>query len=101
MSGEVKKLECVCEWLNFLDAMMTVHALTRGKFVEMNLLMREAWGVSPLVYACLKFWLFLAGLYALRQADLKPKDHEMALTIVGGVLVGIFLWHMTIRIFFC
>ena len=90
-------LEDWCHWLNFLDGILTAHALTGGRFVEFNLLMRGAWKASPLVYGTLKFWLFWFGLKCLEKASLDHGTQRVRETVLQGVFLVfllVFLWHL-------
>lgn len=97
-------LEEWCQWLNFLDGILTAHALTGGRFTELNWLMRRAWEVSPLVYGTLKFWLFWFGLKFLERTALTSKAvlnvREMVLKGVFLMLLLVFLWHLFVLSFF-
>jgi hypothetical protein len=83
--------------LNFLDGILTTHALTGGRFTELNLLMRGAWAVSPLVYGTLKFWLFWFGLKCLEHATITRDAHKVRERVLQGtfaVFLLVFLWHL-------
>lgn len=91
-------LEEWCQWLNFLDGILTAHALTGGRSTELNFLMRKAWDASPLIYGTLKFWLFWFGLKCLeRVAVLGKGPQNVRETILKGifmVFLTVFLWHL-------
>jgi hypothetical protein len=91
----VSGLEDWCKWLNFLDGLLTAHALTGGESVELNILMRKAWDVSPLVYGTLKFWLFWFGLKALERSV--PTGSHLRESVLRGIFVTFLLvdlWHL-------
>jgi len=90
-------LEEWCHWLNFLDGILTAHALTGGRFTELNLMMRGAWDLSPLVYGTLKFWLFWFGLKCLKRAAVSTGAHKVRERVLQGifaVFLMVFLWHL-------
>lgn len=90
-------LEEWCHWLNFLDGILTSHALTGGRFTELNGLMSRAWGVSPLVYGTLKFWLFWFGLKCLERASVGHGANGVRVRVLQGifaVFLLVFLWHL-------
>lgn len=91
-------LEEWCQWLNFLDGILTAHALTGGRFTELNGLMSRAWNISPLAYGTLKFWLFWFGLKCLeRTALVREGTQAVRETILKGVFLVfllVFLWHL-------
>lgn len=92
-------LEEWCQWLNFLDGILTAHALTGGRFTEFNLLMRGAWDISPLAYGTLKFWLFWFGLKCLEKDSLTQGTglfREKALQGLFIVFLLVFLWHLVV-----
>lgn len=96
-------LESWCLWLNFLDGMMTAHALTGGRHLELNILMRFAWQVSPFLYGTLKFWLFWLGLKLLERTAHKRDAHQERIRILWGVflvLSFVFLWHLWVVVRF-
>lgn len=90
-------LEEWCQWLNFLDGILTAHALTGGRFTELNLPMRGAWRVSPLFYGTLKFWLFWFGLKCLEHAAISKGAQTVRERVLQGIFLVfllVFLWHM-------
>lgn len=98
----VRGLQDLCMWLNYTDGVLTAHTLTRGSSTEVNWFMRAAWGVSPVVYASLKWWLFWVGLNLLERSFLVGSpagDIHTRRTLLRGVLVTfslILVWHVTI-----
>lgn len=90
-------LEEWCQWLNFLDGILTAHALTGGRFTELNLMMRKAWEVSPLLYGTMKFWLFWFGLKCLEHAGISEGDQTVRERVLQGIFLVfllVFFWHM-------
>lgn len=88
-------LEEWCKWLNFLDAILTAHALTEGRHTEWNFFMRLLWNTTPLAYGTAKFWLFWFGLKCLERAA----EHRVQL--LQGVFVVfllVFLWHLFVLV---
>lgn len=87
-----------CQGLNFLDGILTAHALTGGRFTELNLMMRKAWEVSPLFYGTMKFWMFWFGLKFLeRTAPVGQNGGTVRETVLRGiflVFLMVFLWHL-------
>jgi hypothetical protein len=94
--------EC-CRWLNFLDGLLTAHALSTGKYVEINVIMRVAWGMSPLAYGTLKFWLLWAGMRLLGAASMnRPDLHKVRIKIMGvttSMFVAVVAWHLWVLSF--
>lgn len=90
-------LEEWCQWLNFLDGILTSHALTGGRFTELNGLMSRAWGVSPLLYGTMKFWLFWFGLKCLERASVSKGAQRVRERVLQGIFLVfllVFLWHL-------
>jgi len=96
----VTGLEEWCLWLNFLDGLLTAHALAGGNQIEeINLLMRGAWAVSPVLYGTLKFWLFWFGLKMLERAAEKRGAHQVRVRVLRGVFVVfslVVMWHLRV-----
>ena len=95
----VSGLEDMCLWLNFLDGLLTAHALTSGHYTELNVMMRTAWSVSPLLYGTLKFWLFWLGLKMMERSALKRNNHkvrERVLIVVFGLFLLVLMWHLRV-----
>lgn len=98
----VRGLQDVCKWLNYIDGILTAHALTQGSSTELNLFMRKAWESSPLVYAVLKWWLFWLGLNLLERSIIKPSTVDGAhtrrnlLRIIFGAFSMVLVWHVII-----
>lgn len=98
----VRGLQDLCKWLNYIDGILTAHALTQGSSTELNLFMRKAWETSPLVYASLKWWLFWLGLNLLERSFIDGGNMDGVHTrrnLLRGVL-GVFtlvlVWHVMI-----
>lgn len=97
LPNEVRGLEDICNWLNFVDGILTAHALTQGSSTELNWFMRSAWEVSPLAYATLKWWLFWVGLRLLEGSVLDGSKARGR--ILRGMLVlfsMVLVWHVII-----
>ena len=98
----VRGLQDMCKWLNYIDGILTAHALTEGSSTELNIFMRKAWEASPLVYATLKWWLFWVGLKLLERSvlDLELVDGKNTrrnlLRIIFGVFSMVLVWHVII-----
>lgn len=97
----VQGVEDVCKWLNYMDGILTAHALTQGSAVELNFFMRKAWETSPLVYAMVKWWLFWLGLNLLEKSILTSATDEghtrgKLLKFVLGVFSMVLVWHVII-----
>ena len=96
-------LELICWWLNSLDGLLTTCALVRRRSVELNVIMRVSWKVSPLLYISLKFWLFWIGLRLLDSAT-HPRDLQVRERILLGtitVFLVVLLWHLVGDTVFC
>jgi hypothetical protein len=98
-----KYLEEICRWLNFVDALVTAHALTLGGFVEANPVMSKAWACHPLVYGMLKFWLFGFGVWQLRPVENDSPQVDRArgwlLRAVLVLFTLLFFHHIALRVF--
>lgn len=95
----ISGLEDWCLWLNFLDGLMTTHALAGGRYVELNVLMERAWRVSPLLYGTLKFWLFWLGLKLLERAAIKRGSQHVRERVLHGifaVFLLVIVWHLRV-----
>lgn len=98
----VRGLQDLCKWLNYVDGILTAHALTQGTSFELNLFMRKAWEVSPLVYASLKWWLFWVGLNLLEKSVINDEVTDGVNTrrnLLRGVLGAfslVLVWHVII-----
>ena len=83
--------------MNFLDGILTAHALTGGRFTELNGLMSRAWEVSPLLYGTMKFWLFWFGLKCLERASVSKGAQRVRERVLQGIFLVfllVFLWHL-------
>ena len=97
----VAGLEDWCRWLNFLDGILTAHALTDGRNAEFNPLMSGAWEVSPLLYGSLKFWIFWIGLKSLERASRRGSGLRLrALRAVFWVFALVVSWHVCVLAIF-
>lgn len=98
----VRGLQDLCKWLNYIDGILTAHALTQGSSTELNLFMRKAWESSPLVYAMLKWWLFWLGLNLLERSIVMPSTvdgkntRRNLLRIILGAFSMVLVWHVII-----
>lgn len=98
----VRGLQDLCKWLNYIDGILTAHALTEGSATELNLFMRKAWETSPLVYAALKWWLFWVGLNLLEKSILDGKHTDgintrrNLLRVILGAFSMVLVWHVII-----
>ena len=88
---KVRCLEGLCEGLNFVDGTLTAHALSQGTSTELNWFMRASWGVSPLLFATLKWGLFWVGLMLLERAS--PTNRVRCLYGVGTLFFLLLCWH--------
>ena len=103
---DVRGLQDLCKWLNFMDAVLTTHNLTTGIYTEWNVIMRKAWETSPFVYAVLKWWLFWLGLRLLERSllgnsvvDAKNTERDLLRMILGAFSV-ILMWHVWLILHF-
>jgi len=98
----VRGLQDLCKWLNYIDGILTAHALTQGSSTELNLFMRKAWESSPLVYAMLKWWLFWLGLNLLERSIIRPtivdgiNTRRNLLRVILGAFSMVLVWHVII-----
>jgi hypothetical protein len=95
-------LQDLCKWMNYIDGVLTAHALTQGSADELNIFMRKIWEWSPLAYAALKWWLFWVGLNLLEKSILEgaipdpTHTRRNLLRFVLGVFTTVLVWHVVI-----
>ena len=75
-----------CHGLNFLDAVMTLHAVSIG-VEEANPVMAWALSISPLFFAVVKFAVFGISISFL------AKRRPVVLPYVGVLFTFVMLWH--------
>jgi len=77
----------LCHLMNFLDAVMTLFAVSRG-VEEANPVMAMALEIGPMVFVVVKFTLFAIGL------EFIARHKRILLAPVCVIYMSVLAWHM-------